>query len=52
MSGILYLPIYHPAAALHQARLIDALEGDFRQLRLVLDRELGSAGRSKRPGRG
>jgi DNA polymerase len=52
MSGILYLPIYHPAAALHQARLIDALESDFRQLRLVLDREPGSAGRSERPGRG
>ena len=43
MSGILYLPLYHPAAALHQARLIDALEADFRQLRQVLDRELGSA---------
>jgi len=40
MSGILYLPIYHPAAALHQARLIDALEDDFRRLRSLLDEEL------------
>ena len=39
-SGILYLPIYHPAAALHQARYIDGLESDFRQLRTLLDREL------------
>ncbi len=40
ISGIVYLPIYHPAAALHQARLIDALESDFRQLRDVLESEL------------
>jgi DNA polymerase len=47
ISGILYLPIYHPAAALHQARLIDALESDFRELRSALDNELGSAGSSR-----
>ncbi|HUU54616.1 MAG TPA: uracil-DNA glycosylase [Armatimonadota bacterium] len=40
LSGILYLPLYHPAAALHQARLIDALESDFRQLRALLDQEI------------
>lgn len=39
ISGILYLPIYHPAAALHQARVIDGLEADMRQLRVVLDAE-------------
>ncbi len=43
ISGILYLPIYHPAAALHQARLIDSLESDFRKLRSVLEEELGTA---------
>ncbi len=43
ISGILYLPIYHPAAALHQARLIDSLESDFRQLRAVLDDAAGTA---------
>jgi uracil-DNA glycosylase family 4 len=42
VSGILYVPLYHPAAALHQARLIDTLEADFRHLRTVLDRELGA----------
>jgi DNA polymerase len=51
MSGILYVPLYHPAAALHQARLIDALESDFKQLRRVLDQELGLARRGQRPGR-
>jgi uracil-DNA glycosylase len=51
MSGILYLPLYHPAAALHQARLVDALESDFKQLRRVLDQELRPAGRAQRPGR-
>ncbi len=40
ISGIVYLPIYHPAAALHQARLTDALESDFHELRAVLDSEL------------
>jgi len=41
ISGILHLPLYHPAAALHQQGLIDALEGDFRALRAILDKELG-----------
>ncbi len=40
MSGILYIPIFHPAAALHQARYVDALEADFRALRGILDGEL------------
>ena len=44
VSGILYLPLYHPAAALHQQRLIDALEDDMAKLRLVLDEELGASG--------
>ena len=39
ISGILYVPLYHPAAALHQARLIDDLEADMRRLRSILDRE-------------
>ena len=43
MSGILYLPLYHPAAALHQQRLVDALEDDMQKLRLVLDQELGQS---------
>ena len=49
MSGILYLPIYHPAAALHQARLVDALEGDFRRLRALLDEELDTTASSPGP---
>ena len=42
LSGILYVPLYHPAAALHQARLIDSLESDMRQLRDILAQELGT----------
>ena len=42
-SGILYVPLYHPAAALHQQRLIDALEDDMQKLRVVLDQELGTS---------
>lgn len=42
ISGILHLPLYHPAAALHQARLIDSLESDMRQLQRVLAEELGA----------
>ncbi len=40
VSGITYLPVYHPAAALHQARIISELESDFAQLRLLLTREM------------
>jgi uracil-DNA glycosylase family 4 len=43
MSGILYVPLYHPAAGLHQAKLIDSLEADFRELRRILAGELKSA---------
>jgi len=43
ISGILYVPLYHPAAALHQASLIDSLEADMRQLRQILARELGAS---------
>jgi uracil-DNA glycosylase family 4 len=42
ISGILYVPLYHPAAALHQARLIDSLETDMRRLRDILAQELGT----------
>ena len=49
MSGILYLPIYHPAAALHQARLVHALESDFRRLRALLDEELHTTDSSPWP---
>ena len=35
-SGIIYLPVYHPAAALHNENLQDALLSDFEVLRQVL----------------
>ncbi len=41
ISGILFVPLYHPAAALHQQGLIDDLEADFRALRTILEKELG-----------
>ena len=43
VSGILYVPLYHPAAALHQARLMDTLRSDMRQLKTILDRELADS---------
>jgi DNA polymerase len=46
IDGILYLPLYHPAAALHQQRLMGALEADMRRLRGILETEL-----TRRPGR-
>ena len=36
VSGMLYVPIYHPAAALHQPQLASALEEDFAQLEALL----------------
>ena len=45
ISGILYVPIYHPAAVLHQAGLIDALEADMRALRDALDAESATGAR-------
>lgn len=48
LSGILYVPLYHPAAALHQARLIDPLEADMRQLRDILAQELGTPNAEKK----
>jgi len=43
ISGIVYVPLYHPAAALHQAGIIDSLEADTRHLRTILDRELATS---------
>ncbi|MBN1459053.1 MAG: uracil-DNA glycosylase [Armatimonadetes bacterium] len=48
VSGIVYVPIYHPAAALHQPQLASALEADFAQLRSLLKDD--SAASRKRPG--
>lgn len=50
MSGILYMPIYHPAAALHQPRYIDALESDFQQLRNVVKGAVTDASRPESAG--
>jgi DNA polymerase len=32
IDGILYYPMYHPAAALHQPRLRGVIEGDMRRI--------------------
>ena len=39
-SGILYIPLYHPAAVLHNPKLADALQGDIVMLRELLNRDL------------
>lgn len=40
IGGRLYVPLYHPAAALHQQRLAPVLEADMRKLRDLLAKEL------------
>jgi len=39
-DGILYVPIYHPAAALHNPTLRPALVEDFKKLKALLDQHL------------
>ena len=39
-QGLVYFPMYHPAAALHQPSLRGVVEADFRRLRALLDGEL------------
>jgi len=39
-SGILYIPLYHPAAALHQGSLMSALKADIQTLRELINREI------------
>lgn len=40
-QGILYVPLYHPAAALHRQDLKPALKEDFMRLKTILEQELG-----------
>ena len=37
-AGMFYVPMYHPAAALHQGNLRDVMLNDFRQLPALLER--------------
>lgn len=39
-SGVSYMPLYHPAAALHNASLVSELQRDFDGVRRHLEREL------------
>jgi DNA polymerase len=39
-SGILYIPLYHPAAALHRPPLVETLQADIMTLRELLNREI------------
>jgi len=40
VDGLLYLPLYHPAAALHQQQLLTILEADMLRLKTILAEEL------------
>ncbi|MCL4466609.1 MAG: uracil-DNA glycosylase [Chloroflexi bacterium] len=44
-ESVVYYPVYHPAAALHQPSLKQALEADFRKLPVILE-EARSAGKA------
>ena len=39
-SGVAFIPVYHPAAALHNGALVKDLEADFDKVRSYLDRLL------------
>ncbi len=41
IEGTLFIPLYHPAAALHQQQLLPALEEDMTRLRGILNGEFG-----------
>ena len=41
VGDILYVPLYHPAAALHQQQLRETIEADMLRLRAVLETKLG-----------
>jgi DNA polymerase len=40
-GGVAYVPLYHPAAALHNGALVADLERDFDQVKVYLDKLLG-----------
>ena len=40
-SGILFIPLYHPAAALHRAELMSTLKADIQVLKELINREIG-----------
>jgi DNA polymerase len=39
-SGILYIPLFHPAAALHRSQLMDTLKADILTLKELVGREI------------
>jgi uracil-DNA glycosylase family 4 len=39
-DGMSYIPLYHPAAALHNGALVGDLERDFDKVKVILDRKL------------
>ena len=42
-AGIAFVPVYHPAAALHNGSLVNELQADFDKVRTYLDRVLTPA---------
>ena len=44
VDGILYVPLYHPAAALHQQQLLTVLEAAMLRLKAILAEELSELG--------
>lgn len=39
-SGILYIPLYHPAAALHNPKMVDTLQADVLILKELINRDI------------
>lgn len=49
INGITVMPMYHPAAALHQASLRRTIEADFKKLPALLEKALGEQSKPRDP---
>ena len=49
IDGVLVVPMYHPAAALHQASLRHTIEQDFQKLPALVEEELKEAAEPREP---
>jgi DNA polymerase len=49
IDDVMVVPMYHPAAALHQASLRRTIEEDFRKLPAILEQALGEEAKEREP---
>ncbi len=49
IDGVTVVPMYHPAAALHQASLRSTIEQDFKKIPAILEQALKEEPKSREP---